>query len=434
MKWGARAARLFLAGALVSPLAGCGTDDDSPGGNTGEPTAYGCIDGHAPLFDAYAVYWGDLHSHTVYSDDAAAQNPPPEDPAAALAWARDPAGGALDFAAITDHAETLTPEEWSSTLDAFHAADSAGFVVFAGFEYTNCSFDPGHGHKCAIFRDLAHLPAHPTGADSCADPTCLWQTLDADPGAAYYMTIPHHPSKGVDYGSNMATDWDASYVDHERQPLVEIYSVHGCSEASGCEEPVDHFQDDSTVEEALMKWLAAGDAGYKLGIVASTDNHLARPGSVEEIEETVATWEGEYTGGLVAVWAGALEREALWEGLQSKRVYGTSGGRIGLEFTAKAGATIVPMGGTLTFDDSTDVFLHVRATGEPGVGIREIQIIRNGELLVSDETDHLDYRDAGVTANAYYRVKVYQEATPVVRVTHCHFERAWSSPIWVERR
>ena len=128
-----------------------------------------------------------------------------------------------------------------------------------------------------------------------------------------------------------------------------------------------------------------------------------------------------------------LTRITRYNLIRDRRAYGTSGARIALEFTAKAGNAIVPMGGTLTYADSTDVYLHVRATGQPGVGIREIRIIKNGELLVSAPGEHLDYKDEGLTGNAYYRVKVYQEATPVVRTGHCHFERAWSSPVWVER-
>jgi len=427
---------IILAALLTAYLpAGCSKDDSSnPAGPDDQASEYGCIAGHAPLFDDYSLYWGDLHSHTVYSDDAATQEPPPGTPADALAYAADPAGGNLDFVAITDHAETLTAEEWSAYLDTVRTASSSpALVVFPGFEYTNSSYQAGHGHKCVLLKDPEHVPATPSGANSRSDPLALWEDLDGSPGTGYYMTVPHHPAKGIDYGVNMSTDWDAAYVDGERQPLVEIYSVHGCSEVAGCEEPVEHFHDDRTVETALLQWLETGDEAYKLGIIASTDSHKSTPGAVAEVEENVAEMEGPYTGGLAAVWAAALDREALWDGLSERRTLGTTGARIAVEFTAKAGSTIVPMGGTLSISDPTDVYLHVSASGEAGVGIHQIDIIRNGALLVSAQTGHLDYRDPGVSADTYYRVKVYQNETPVVHWNHCHYERAWTSPIWIER-
>jgi hypothetical protein len=420
-----------LAALLVPAfLVGC------DGGSTSSPSTqdddYGCADGVSPLFANYELLWGDLHGHTVYSADAATQDPPPGPPSEALAYASDPARGNLDFAAITDHGETIDSLEWVGTITECRAAESASFVPFLGFEYTNCSFESGHGHKCVIFEDSDLAPDFPIGADSCATPDELWARLDASVAQGHYMTIPHHPAKGIDYGANMSTDWDAPYADALRQPLVEIYSVHGSSEAADCEEPVKHFQEDKTVDEALKLWLASGDPAYKLGVAGSTDNHRAHPGSVAEVEENLAEREGPYTGGLVAVWAAGLTRGAIWDALQDRRVYATSGGRICLEFAAKAGANSVAMGGTLVSSGPTDIHLHVRAMGEGAAGIERIEIVKNGDLLVAQATDHLDYRDANVSGRAYYRVKVYQSATPVVHADHCPNERAWSSPIWVE--
>lgn len=424
---------VFLSGILCALAPGCANDRD-----TGKPGAdatddFGCVNGSSAIFASYELLWGDLHGHTVYSADAASQDPPPGAPVDAFGYASDPARGDLDFAAITDHAETVDSLEWVATIAACRAAERASFVPFAGFEYTNCSYQAGHGHKCVILRDPDHAPPAVIGADSCATPTELWARLDASPAAGEYMTIPHHPAKGTDYGANMSTDWARDYVDADRQPLVEIYSVHGNSEAAGCEEPVKHFQEDTAVDEALKLWLATGDPAYKLAIIGSTDNHRASPGSVAEVEANLAEREGPYTGGLVAAWATDVSRNAIWEALQSKRVYATSGGRIALEFTAKAYSTVVPMGGTLTVSGATDIYLHARAIGEGASGILRIEIVKNGALLVAQSTDHLDYRDPDVDANAYYRVKVFQAATPMVHGDHCLNERAWSSPIWVEQ-
>jgi hypothetical protein len=293
-------------------VTGCANDSDT--GNPGADASddFGCENATSPIFASYALLWGDLHGHSVYSADAASQDPPPGPPADALDYASDPARGDLDFAAITDHAETVDSLEWASTIAACRAAESAAFVPFAGFEYTNCSYQAGHGHKCVILRDPDHVPPAVLGADSCATPVELWGRLDASPATGDYMTIPHHPAKGIDYGANMSTDWTRNYVDADRQPIVEIYSVHGNSEVAGCEEPVKHFQDETAVDEALKMWLATGDPAYKLAIIGSTDNHRAAPGSVAEAEANLAEREGPYTGGLVAAWATDVSRDAIW--------------------------------------------------------------------------------------------------------------------------
>lgn len=419
---------------LALTLASCGGDSEdtaTPPEDTGE---FGCSGGKAGLFASWRLCWGDLHAHTVYSDDAATAEPAPGPPEKALAWARDPLHGNLDFVALTDHAETLTEEEWNGLVAAIQGAESADFVPFLGFEYTNISRQPGHGHKCVLLKEPTLFPADPPGADDCANPADLWRQLDASPAAGQYMTIPHHPAKGIDYGANMSTDWTTPYVNAEVQPLVEIYSAHGSSEIEGCEEPVQHFQEDKTVDAALERWRTTGNPGYKLGIVGSTDNHKSTPGSVAELEENVAEREGAYTGGLAAVWATTLSRDGIWQGLQDKRTYGTSGARIALEFTAKMGSQIVPMGGTLhaAGDDPAAVYLHVFAEGETGAGIRKIEIFKNGALLTLGSGNHLDFKDTAASAPSYYRVKVYQTETAMVDPSHYPRERAWSSPIWLE--
>ena len=81
-------------------------------------SGFGCDgEGHSVLYTNQAVYWGDLHSHTMYSDDALQRQGCHLTPAEAL----ETAVGNLDFVSITDHAETNIPgfytlEKWTNTL------------------------------------------------------------------------------------------------------------------------------------------------------------------------------------------------------------------------------------------------------------------------------------------------------------------------------
>ncbi|MFQ5352634.1 MAG: DUF3604 domain-containing protein, partial [Candidatus Binatia bacterium] len=134
---------------------------------------------------------------------------------------------------------------------------------------------------------------------------------------------------------------------------------------------------------------------FRFGFIASSDNHSARPGTgYKEVARTEMTearfarvqmgplgrdrrrpeptarafdpretpaipfvmWEWEragsffLTGGLVAVHADGGDREAIWEALRRREVYGTSGPRILLWFNLlgfDGGDGVVPMGGEI---------------------------------------------------------------------------------------
>ena len=374
------------------------------------------------------IYWGDLHAHTSYSLDAylAGNRMGPD---VAFQYARDVAQ--LDFVAITDHAEWISDEQWLAHQGFSNSYNEPGrFVTFIGFEFTLPGNPVGGGHKCVIFKDTQVTP-RPIGCAAGFGPEQLWAEL-----APYEcITVPHHPAKGSGTGGAMVmgTDWD--YVNADKQPMVEIYSIHGSSEAAEAEagselEPVRDFQWDRSVDAALDRWLASPhDPGYKLGIGASTDNHLSRPGSVMEDPANAVPLEGPTTGGLVAVMAAEKTRAAIYEAIKAKRTYGSTGARIGLSFTASMDATTVPMGNTLAITEPTSITFTARAVGDTAA-MEKIQLIRNGVVIAEQSGDSLVYTET-VSDWSYYRVKAFQQ--PTARWDGATLpERAWSSPIWIE--
>lgn len=124
------------------------------------------------------ILFGDLHVHTTYSADAFMRSLPllggeGSHPAAdACDFARF--CSSLDFFAMTDHAETLTPDLWAHSKAAVRQCNTlAGeqapdVIAFSGFEWTQVGATPEEhfGHKNVIFRhtDEARLPTRPIAA------------------------------------------------------------------------------------------------------------------------------------------------------------------------------------------------------------------------------------------------------------------------------
>lgn len=125
------------------------------------------------------ILFGDLHVHSTFSADAFMRSLPlmggmgAHPPADACDFARY--CSSLDFFAMTDHAESLTPRRWAETKKEVRQCNAVAgegpdpdLVVFTGFEWTQVGATPAehYGHKNVIFRytDEAHLPARPIAA------------------------------------------------------------------------------------------------------------------------------------------------------------------------------------------------------------------------------------------------------------------------------
>jgi hypothetical protein len=125
------------------------------------------------------ILFGDLHVHTTFSADAFMRSLPllggegAHPPADACDFARF--CSQLDFFAITDHAEGLTPRQWAETKESVRqcnavAGDPASpdVVAFTGWEWSQVGMTPEQhfGHKNVVFRETAEdkLPRRPIGA------------------------------------------------------------------------------------------------------------------------------------------------------------------------------------------------------------------------------------------------------------------------------
>lgn len=546
------------------------------------------------------AFFGELHLHTSYSFDAFGFSPSRIDPDAAYRFARGetvdylgvPARrhAALDFMAVTDHAEymgflntleeptsslansdfareyrdlkaTLDPgaltrqtlkkladparmaelgadtamaEAWRRTVAAANGNYRPGeFTTFIGYEWTSHPDDRYNLHRNVIFRgDTAPLPF--TAADS-RRPEDLWSYLERTRATGIeVLAIPHNAnaSEGrmFDLADSDGRPIDAAYAERRarNEPLLEIYQAKGQSETHPLLSPNDEFADfeimnllvprldlpgkpsGSYAREALGRGLLVerrtGSNPFRFGFVAATDFHNGLATSAENAFVLAdgfdpqtgtpdaaraarylaepAQWNPDPkvmgSGGLTGVWAEANTREAIFDALQRRETFGTSGTQIRLRFfggwkrpapvadpheqLARAYAEGVPMGADLPPAPGNGApTFALRALKAPdGAGLDRAQIVKvwlDGETprervidVVSAGT-HDGARELAASwtdpefdprVPAVYYLRVLEVETPrwttlladrhglprPARSAAMLRERAWSSPIW----
>ncbi|MCP3920773.1 MAG: CehA/McbA family metallohydrolase [bacterium] len=354
--------------------------------------------------DAARVYWGDLHGHTGLSDGTGT----PED---YFRYARDVSG--LDVVALTDHDHfgvlflDAHPELWTGIQEqnaAFHAPGQ--FVTLLGYEWTSWI----HGHRHVLyFDDVGEI--HSSLDPAVETPRALWDRLRGRDA----LTIAHHSS-----GQPIPVNWTFA-PDPTLEPITEIVSVHGSSEAEDSPFPVRGSLRGNYVRDVLER-------GAHLGFVGSGDSHDGHPGLAHLSPlagykpPRAATGERLGTGGLAGIFAPELTRSGVLAAMRARAVYATSGPRIVL--ACELGGR--PMGARVeraSIGDGPTLTIDVLGTAS----IEEVVVIRRGgnrtAIPASGERElHVRHVLQDLTAGEFVYVRVVQ------RDRGC----AWSSPYFVQ--
>jgi hypothetical protein len=307
------------------------------------------------------VYWGDLHSHTIYSLDSLKTQETLEikanDPQTALQYGKEIEN--LSFVSLNDHAElensAAEPEEyvekgynlWQAELDIerkFTAnMSNKNYIIFPGWEYTNTHFTipnqgitnnpdlicvsaytskEGYGHKNVVFKNLYNLPSDRISAKNVETARELWINLSKYKGNV--ITIPHTVSL-----YEFPTDW--SQINPEFVRVVETYSEWGNFEGliptnNSCsikDTPYEYnnktTNSDASIRNILYeRWVKAGNINFTFGLSGSTDLHAGRPGT------TYPDSNHPSTGGIIGIASTNLTRDNLWNNLYNKHTLASS--------------------------------------------------------------------------------------------------------------
>jgi hypothetical protein len=275
-------------------------------------------DSELPTPPASRVVWGDLHSHTNLSMDGCEDNSgvgclprtslkPAED------WYARAREFGLDFAAMTDHSEFAVYEDvtsgqsldiWSRTLEVLGAPAEGDPLGFAGYEWTaHC--EAGQGiHRTVVLEEAApcaawRVPSCPLNEQKLEigkeryypDPErprrdTTDELLEGLAAAASsegcedtrWVAFVHHPA----YRTPADIDWSEPGPLLEEEQLVEVFSEHGSSE---CVDPTAEHCDwnlATTTYSPAGSLQAMLQAGHRPGLLAGTDSHDGRPGSIPD--------------------------------------------------------------------------------------------------------------------------------------------------------
>jgi hypothetical protein len=320
----------------------------------------------------------------------------------------------------------ITRPVWDRSIEAAERNNKPGkFTAFIGFEWTQ-SLRGNNLHRVVVFRDGADRAKQvlPFSEFDSARPEDLWKYMAAyeEKTGGRVLAIPHNPnlSGGMMFAAKTSDGkpFDKEYaqarVRFER--LVETSQTKGDSETTPRLSPKDHFANyerwDKTnifgtiattpemlpynyVRSALKLGLEheakIGINPFKFGLVGGSDIHTSLSTTRAENwfgvdavhsyphadrwkqyfmksrlspELSMYVWEFA-AGGMGGVWARENTREAIWDAMERREVYCTTGTRptvrvfAGWDFTAKDLASPdpvwvekgyehgVPMGGDL---------------------------------------------------------------------------------------
>jgi len=291
----------------------------------------------------YRRYWGDIHLHSKYSDGSGSMRK-------GFAFGRDVMD--LDVVAYTDH-DTMgffIPPRLQRRImrrrnfDAMKRVteefnDPGSFVTLFGYEWTKQPNQGGHINVYFDDPDRAELFDSISPRSNTYEK--LWTRLHEwkERTGGDVLAFPHHPAEAM-----YPFDFSETDYDDELAPLVEVYSQWASSEMPGREgNPKPVAMGQGEVDESGHYAQDALRMGHRVGLMCSADYHGPHPGHslihadphlprLGDIIEDGFRWgyiwriwnEQSYPGGLVAFRAPELTREAVFESLKSRRVYGTT--------------------------------------------------------------------------------------------------------------
>jgi hypothetical protein len=303
-------------------------------------------------------------------------------------------GVKISDALAVDPGSAAFTATWERIVNAAENHNDPGrFTAFIGYEWTSLVNTGDNMHRVVIYRDDGTLakrnePYTTVAPYGSPDPMDLWKWMTnyENRSGGNILALAHNGNMSNGIMFPVDRQYSGRRLDREYiserirwEPLYEATQIKGDGEAHPFLSPDDEFADYETwakgnlnlsvaktddmlqyeyAREALKNGLKLedkfGENPYKFGMVGSTDSHTSlataeennffgkhsgsEPGP-ERMEHPMAKMgDFEYEGwsvaasGLAAVWATDNTREALFDAMERKEVYATTGPRMMVRF------------------------------------------------------------------------------------------------------
>ena len=352
-------------------------------------------------------YFGQLHSHTQYSDGAGSLE-------SALAYIKAlPDSANVDFVAFTDHsnyfdksgaanpegalydmsqATEYSQETWKAYKDAvaaFNTENAGSMVAIAGFEMT-WSGGPGHINTFntpgIVSRNNTTLNNKTKDAGLQAYYKLLSQTEGVDSISQF-----NHP--GTTFGNFIDFGyWDA--VVDTRMYMVEVGNGEGQIGAGG-------------YYPSYEQYIMALDKGWHVAPTNNQDNHKGRWGNANDARDVILT--DDFT------------EDGIYAALRARRMYATEDKNLVLDYTVNGNmmGSIIDVPEKLNFEisfndpDRTD-------------SIAKVELVVNSGKVAYTWDSAADLTKGSVSVELAPEYTYY-----FVRVTEADGDLAVTAPVWV---
>lgn len=355
----------------------------------------------------YQLYFGQLHSHTTYSDGSGSLD-------AALDYVANlPEDANVDFVAFTDHSNyfdtktaanpegalydmSLASESSQNLWNAYKqaAADfnasQSDVIALAGFEMT-WSGGPGHINTFntpgIVSRNNTTLNNKTSDAGMKA-----YYALLSQPEGADSLSQFNHP------GSTFGTFSDFSYWDaliDSRIFMVEVGNGEGQIGAGGYYPSYEYYT-------------MALDKGWHVAPTNNQDNHKGKWGNANDARDVILTDD--------------FSEQGLYDAIRALRMYATEDKNLELTYTVND----LPLGSSLTeVPDKLDISVQV-SDPDAADAISKVEVIVNsGKVAYTwDNAAVLAAGDLSCTLDPDYSYYY-------IRVTEADGDLAVTAPVWV---
>ena len=354
------------------------------------------------------LYFGQLHSHTQYSDGSGTLE-------SALKYVADlPASANVDFVAFTDHSNyfdktgEVNPEEalydmskataysqdrWASyknAVEAFNTEKAGSMVAIAGFEMT-WSGGPGHINT---FNTPGIVSRNNKTLNNKTDDAGMkaYYALLSKPEGASSISQFNHP--GTTFGTfKDFAYWDA--VIDSRMYLVEVGNGEGQIGAGG-------------YYPSYSEYIKALDKGWHLAPTNNQDNHKGRWGNANDARDVILTDD--------------FSEQGIYQAMRDMRIYATEDKNLEIGYTVNG----MPLGSIIT--EVPEKLNFAISFYDPD----STDSIKKVELVVNSGKVAYKWDSAAELANGSVSVELAPEYSYYfVRITQGDGDIAVTAPVWV---